>query len=161
MRLEDLKPKTRKIDRKRIGRGGKRGTYSGKGLKGQSSRAGTKFEPEVRYLIKRYPKLRGYRYRAQVNNIAIINVSSLENKFNAGDIVNPEALVRLKLVNKYNGKIPKVKILGSGEITKALTVTRCLYSKSAEKKITASGGSVKIMPSFKKKLKIQKKLSRQ
>ena len=158
MRLEDLKPSHQKQDRKRIGRGGKRGTYSGKGLKGQNSRAGTKFEPEVRYLIKRYPKLRGYRYQAAVSNVAIVNTSSLEKKFNSGDIINPESLVKAKLVNKYNGKIPKVKILGTGELTKALTLVRCSYSKSAEEKIIKAGGTVKLMPIFKIEVKPRKKV---
>ncbi|MFH0791641.1 MAG: 50S ribosomal protein L15 [bacterium] len=158
MRLEDLKPSHQRPDRKRIGRGGKRGTYSGKGLKGQNSRAGTKFEPTVRYLFKRYPKLRGYRYQAAVNNVAIVNILSLEKKFNSNDIINPESLVRAKLVNKYNGKIPKVKILGTGALTKAFTLVRCSYSKSAEAKIIKAGGTVKIMPVFKIAVKPHKKI---
>lgn len=64
MQLHELKPIHKLKKRKRIGRGGKRGTYCGKGIKGQASRAGKRLEPIVRSLIKRYPKLRGYRFKS-------------------------------------------------------------------------------------------------
>ena len=63
MQLHELRPKHKIKKRKRIGRGGKRGTYSGRGMKGQKSRAGARFEPIIRGLIKRYPKLRGYKFK--------------------------------------------------------------------------------------------------
>ena len=59
MQLHEIKPVHKNESRKRIGRGGKRGTYSGKGMKGQKSRAGKKIRPAVRDLIQRTPKLRG------------------------------------------------------------------------------------------------------
>lgn len=65
MQLHELRPKHKIKKGKRIGRGGKRGTYSGRGMKGQKSRAGTRFEPIIRGLIKRYPKLRGYRFKTK------------------------------------------------------------------------------------------------
>jgi len=65
MQLHQLSPKHKSKKRKRVGRGGKRGTYCGRGMKGQKSRAGAKFVPIIRGLIKRYPKLRGYRNKAQ------------------------------------------------------------------------------------------------
>ena len=61
MQLQELKPIHKKKQRKRVGRGGKRGTYAGRGLKGQRARAGRRLKPAIRELIKRYPKLRGYR----------------------------------------------------------------------------------------------------
>ncbi len=61
MQLHELKPKHKLKRKKRVGRGGKKGTYSGKGIKGQSSRSGRKMVPIIRELIKRYPKLRGYK----------------------------------------------------------------------------------------------------
>ncbi len=66
MQIHQIRPIHKKKDRKRVGRGGKRGTYSGRGMKGQKSRAGAKFEPIIRSLIKRYPKLRGYRFKSKV-----------------------------------------------------------------------------------------------
>ena len=59
MQLHEIQPNQKNESRKRIGRGGKRGTYSGKGIKGQKSRAGKKIRPAIRDLIQRTPKLRG------------------------------------------------------------------------------------------------------
>ena len=59
MQLHELKPIHKNKESKKIGRGGKRGTYSGKGMKGQRSRAGARMQPIIRELTKRYPKLRG------------------------------------------------------------------------------------------------------
>ena len=61
MQIHELKPKNKIKRGKRVGRGGKKGSCSGKGMKGQKSRAGRKFQPIIRELIKRYPKLKGYR----------------------------------------------------------------------------------------------------
>jgi large subunit ribosomal protein L15 len=66
MQLHELKPIHKFKKKKRIGRGGKRGTYSGKGMKGQKSRAGRRLEPVIRGIIKRYPKLRGYKFKSKV-----------------------------------------------------------------------------------------------
>jgi len=74
MQLHQLRPKHKLKKKKRIGRGGKRGTYSGKGIKGQKSRAGRKFAPVIRELIKRYPKLRGYRFKNHEGFLVIVNV---------------------------------------------------------------------------------------
>ncbi|GAH50871.1 unnamed protein product, partial [marine sediment metagenome] len=87
MQLHQLKPKHKLKKPKRVGRGGKRGTYSGRGLKGQRSRAGRKFKPAIRGLIKRYPKLRGYRFKSKVKSqkskIVILNLEILEKRFNS------------------------------------------------------------------------------
>lgn len=65
MQLHELRPLHRGKKRKRVGRGGKRGTYSGRGQKGQKSRAGRRLKPVIREIIKRYPKLRGYKFKAR------------------------------------------------------------------------------------------------
>jgi len=64
MQLHEVKPTTINKSKKRIGRGGKRGTYSGRGIKGQKSRAGRKIRPAVRDLMQRTPKLRGAKDQA-------------------------------------------------------------------------------------------------
>lgn len=66
MQLHELKSIHRKKQRKRVGRGGKRGGFSGKGIKGQKCRAGRKMQPLIRQIIKRYPKLRGYRFKSKL-----------------------------------------------------------------------------------------------
>ncbi len=135
MQLHQLKPKHKLKKKKRIGRGGKRGTYSGKGIKGQKSRAGRKFAPVVRELIKKYPKLRGYRFKGQDKNLAIVNIGDLDKKFKESEVVNPKALLERKLIRRIKGKTPKVKILGRGELKKKLIIENCELSKSAKEKI--------------------------
>lgn len=61
MQLHKIKPENKLKKSKRVGRGGKRGNYSGKGIKGQKSRAGAKVRPEIRDMIKKIPKRRGYK----------------------------------------------------------------------------------------------------
>ena len=143
MQLHQLKPIHKLKKKKRIGRGGKRGTYSGRGIKGQKSRAGKKFAPVIRELIKRYPKLRGYKFKAVEKNLAVVNVEVLDKKFNNSELVSSKSLLEKKIISRIKGRIPKVKILGRGEITKALTVQGCDISETAKKKIEKANGKIK------------------
>jgi len=148
MQLHELKPTQAKKTAKRIGRGGKRGKTSGRGMKGQTARAGNSTRPEMRELIKKLPKLRGHgKNRAQtVNNErvkpTVVNVSELEVAFSAGAEVTPATLVAAGVVASRRKKAPAVKILGTGEITKKLAVSGCEVSTSAREKIEKAGGSV-------------------
>lgn len=143
MQLHQLKPNHASKKRKRVGRGGKRGTYSGRGLKGQRSRSGARFQPIIRELIKRYPKLRGYKSRRMAIKPAVVNFETLDKKFNEGETVNPQALLEKRLIYRIKGRIPKVKILGGKEIKKALIFENCLVSKQAKEKIEKAGGTIK------------------
>lgn len=142
MQLHQLKPRHKKQQRKRVGRGGKRGTYSGKGMKGQKSRAGKRMKPAIRNLIKRYPKLRGYRFNPQTGKSAVVNLERLEKKFKTGDKVNPETLLKQELIRKIKGRIPSVKILAKGKLTKSLFIEKCQASKEAREQIEKAGGSI-------------------
>jgi len=142
MQLHELRPKHKLKKRKRVGRGGKRGTNCGKGVKGQKARAGKRFQPIIRSLIKRYPKLRGYKFKPLELKPIIINTEILEKKFKAGDKINPQVLLEKNLIRKIKGRIPKVKILGKGKLTKSLTIENCLISKQAGEKIKKAGGKV-------------------
>jgi len=144
MQIHQLQPKHKSKSRKRIGRGGKRGTYSGKGIKGQSCRAGRKFQPIIRELIKRYPKMRGYRESGMVALTAVINLNLMEKHFSDGDKVNPKVLIEKGLIDKMKNKAPKVKILANGEITKKVTVEDCMVSAGAKRKIEKVGGKVNL-----------------
>ena len=136
MQLHQLKPNHKLTKKKRVGRGGKRGTYSGQGMKGQKSRAGThKFAPIIRELIKKYPKLKGYRNLSGPKDYAIINLKVLETNFQENEIVSPKSLLEKKLIRRIKGRTPKVKILGMGELTKKLKIEDCLISKKAEEKL--------------------------
>ncbi len=142
MQLHELKPKNKTQGKKRVGRGGKKGTYSGKGNKGQKSRAGAKFKPLIRGWIKRYPKLKGYRFNVLSEN-TIINLEILEKKFNTGDTISPEILIERKIVRRASGsKTPIVKILSKGEITKQLTIKGCKVSLKAKEKILKAQGKI-------------------
>jgi large subunit ribosomal protein L15 len=153
MQLNELKPKHKQKERKRIGRGGKKGAYSGKGVKGQRARAGHKFEPLIRSLIKRYPKLRGYRSKKDWIKPVIINIGDIEKGFFSQDKsekeektetkINPQVLLEKRLIRKIEGRIPEVKILGKGILTKSVIIEDCNVSKEAKVKIEKAGGRIK------------------
>lgn len=153
MQLYQLKPTYKKKSRKRVGRGGKKGTYSGKGVKGQKSRAGKK--PRVDFaggdttLSKRLPKRRGttgkhkttkVRRGSKINRLrfqsrpVIVNLKDIEQKFKSDEIVSPQSLLKMGLIGKIKGRVPKVKILGQGELKKKLKFKGVKLSKSVQKK---------------------------
>ena len=146
MQLHQLKPIHKFKKPKRVGRGGKKGTYSGGGVKGQKSRAGKKLKPIIDEIIKKYPKLRGYRFKSNPKNkkskMVILNLDILEKKFNAADKVTPEILLEKRIIRKIKGRIPLVKILGEGKITKSLTIEGCQLSKSVKEKIEKASGKI-------------------
>lgn len=143
MQIHELKPKTKRKGKKRIGRGGKKGTYSGKGNKGQKSRSGSRLKPIVRGWIKRYPKLRGYNFNIIKDKPVSINLKDLEKAFEANGEINPNILVEKRIIRRINSKTPLVKILSKGEITKPLIISNCIVSKSAQEKIEKAGGQIK------------------
>lgn len=144
MQLHELRPKHKLKKKKRIGRGGKHGTYSGRGIKGQRARAGRKLKPIIREIIKKYHKLRGYKFKPLDEKPTIVNIDILEKNFKTGDKVFPQILIERRLIRKIKGKIPKVKILGQGEIKKALIIEDCQISKTAKVKIEKAGGTIKL-----------------
>jgi large subunit ribosomal protein L15 len=150
--LHDLRPAQPRKERKRVGRGlgSGRGRYSGRGIKGQKSRAGSNkmpagFEGGQTPIDMRMGKLRGntsadampigpFRTYSQP-----VNVRDLEGRFDAGSEVTPESLKDVGLIAKLK---VDVKILGEGELAKALSVSAHAFSKSAVEKIEAAGGTV-------------------
>ena len=147
MQLHQLKPVHKPKKRKRIGRGGKKGRYCGKGIKGQKSRAGRKMQPIIRELIKRYPKLKGYRRKPREKLETQVNLSVLEKNFESGEKINPETLIKRKIIRKIKGKVPEVKILGgypSATLKKKLIIEGCKVSKGAREKIEKAGGKIKL-----------------
>ena len=152
LNLSNLEPAQPRKARKRVGRGlgSGKGRYSGRGIKGQKSRAGSHkmpagFEGGQMPIDMRLGKLRGntsadampigpFRTYTQP-----VNVGSLDLRFEAGADVTPEALKSAGLVRKLS---IDVKVLGEGELTKKLAVSAHGFSKSAVGKIEAAGGSV-------------------
>jgi large subunit ribosomal protein L15 len=143
MQIHELKPKNKSKSKKRIGRGGKKGTYSGKGQKGQSSRAGRKMVPIIREFIKKYPKLKGYRRFVLPKDYVAINIDILEKNCKDGEIINPENLIKKGILHTIKGKTPKVKILGKGKISKKIVVENCKFSETAKKAIETAGGNIR------------------
>lgn len=138
MQFHQLFSKTKYRKSKRIGRGGKRGTYSGRGIKGQKARAGHKIRPAMRDILKKIPKLRGYKFKSFQARPAIVNLGDIAKKFKVGDTVSPESLLKVGLVSRIKGRIPEVKILGSGEIAKKLQFKNVQFSASAKEKISSN-----------------------
>ena len=127
---------------KRIGRGpaSGQGKTAGKGHKGQKARAGRGMRPGFEGgqmpLQRRLPK-RGFN-NIFAKEIAIVNVGALNDAFEAGAVVDAAALIESGLVKK---ELDGIKILGHGELTKALTVKAAAFSKEAKAKIEAAGGT--------------------
>ncbi|RJQ32663.1 50S ribosomal protein L15 [Candidatus Parcubacteria bacterium] len=142
MQIHQIQPKTKNRKGKYIGRGGKRGTYSGRGIKGQKSRAGRKLRPELRDIIKKLPKQRGYRFKPFQEEATVVNVELLNEKFENGSQINPTVLVGKGLIRTTGGKIPVVKVLGDGDVSKKLEISGCLISASAKEKIEKAGGKI-------------------
>jgi large subunit ribosomal protein L15 len=152
LNLSNLKPAQPRTERKRVGRGlgSGKGRYSGRGIKGQKSRAGSHampagFEGGQMPLDMRLPKLRGntsadampigpFRTYSQP-----INLRDLDRVFADGDTVGLEAMVEKGLLKNTK---TDVKVLGTGELTKKLAVTAHGFSASAREKIEAAGGSI-------------------
>ena len=147
MRLNDLHPApgaTHKPKRLGRGTGSGHGGTSTKGHKGQKARSGggvrPGFEGGQTPLHRRLPQRRGFRNRSR-KVYAIVNLEDLE-RFDAGTEITPEMLIGNGLVKKV---MDGVKILGDGEITKALTVRAHKFSKSAEEKLKAAGGTAEVL----------------
>ena len=152
LNLSNLKPAQKRADRKRVGRGlgSGKGRYSGRGLKGQKARSGSKkmragFEGGQMPLHMRVGKARGSTSKDAMpigpfmTYSQPINLAALEERFEAGAKVTPEALKEAGLIKKLS---VDVKILGNGELKKALDVTAHRFSKTAAEKIEAAGGTV-------------------
>ena len=145
MKIHELAPapgSTR--PKRRVGRGiaGKGGKTAGRGTKGQGARNNIKpgFEGGQLPLAQRVPKLRGFKNPFRIEYV-IVNLDSLEAF--EGTVVDPEALRAKGLVHKHG----LVKVLGGGELTRAMQVSAHGFSKSAEQAITAAGGSFTVLPS--------------
>ena len=142
--LHTLKRDNPNKKQKRVGRGQSsgKGKTAGRGTKGQKARGNTKMRPALRDIIKKIPKKRGFgKNRARGTYVkpefGIINVSQLAIM----NAVTPETLVTAGLVSPRLAK-NGVKILGTGTIANAVTVSNCQVSAIAKEKILAAGGTV-------------------
>ena len=145
MNLHNLKPNRgakHRVKRLGCGESSGLGKTSGRGHKGQKSRSGggvrPGFEGGQMPLHRRLPK-RGFNNTRFQDKIAVVNVASLNERFEDGDTVNMGTLKAARLVKgTYDG----VKVLGNGDLAKKLTVKGCKVSASAKEKIEKAGGSI-------------------
>ena len=147
MKLHDIAPTPgSRHRRKRVGRGDSSGLgkTAGRGEQGQKSRTGSVIRPFFEGgqipLFRRLPK-RGFKNADRII-YALINLDVLDANFEAGDVVDFDALRAKKLLAKSD---TIVKILANGEITKALTVKAAKFSAAAAAKIQAAGGKIEIV----------------
>jgi large subunit ribosomal protein L15 len=148
MKLDEILSAAGKYkNRKRVGRGqaSGQGATCGRGNKGYHSRAGSNmslgFEGGQNPMLKRIPK-RGFNNANFRTEYEVINLASLEERFEDGARVDAAALVEARLVSDAKAL---VKILGNGELKKKLTVAANKFSKSAAEKIAQAGGSVELV----------------
>jgi large subunit ribosomal protein L15 len=164
LNLTSLKPAQSRQDRKRIGRGigSGKGRYSGRGIKGQKSRAGSHkmragFEGGQMPIYMRLGKLRGATSKDAMpigpfrTSTAPVNVGSLD-RFADGAEVTPESLVEVGLLKNTK---TDVKLLGNGELKKKLTIRVHAISATAREKVEQAGGTVSLLkePKLKKRKK--------
>jgi large subunit ribosomal protein L15 len=154
LNLSSLSPAQPREDRKRVGRGlgSGKGRYSGRGLKGQKSRAGSHkmragFEGGQMPIYMRLGKLRGATSKDAMpigpfrTYTQPVNVRDLD-RFEAGDEVTPETLVSKRVIKNTR---TDVKLLGVGEVTKKLSVRVHAISAAAREKIEGAGGTVELL----------------
>ena len=137
-------PKGARRSRKRVGRGDAAGggSYAGRGMKGQKSRSGPGvrpgFEGGQMPLIKGLPMKRGFNNRYKTY-YALVNLDTLQERFDAGARVTPETLHQLGIVRRT--RLP-LKVVGNGELQQAITVAAHKFTAAARAKIEAAGGTV-------------------
>ena len=137
-------PKGARRRRKRVGRGDSAGggSYAGRGMKGQKSRSGWRLRPGFEGgqlpLIKGLPMKRGFNNRYKTY-YALVNLDTLQERFEANSRVTPEMLRGLGIIRRVNRP---VKVVGEGELGHALTVVAHKFTASARAKIEAAGGSI-------------------
>jgi len=168
LNLSNLKPAQARSERKRVGRGlgSGKGRYSGRGIKGQKSRAGSHkmrpgFEGGQMPVYMRMGKQRGSTSKDAMpigpfrTSTWSINVRDLEQRFEAGADVTPETLAEVGLIRNMRRD---VKVLGHGELTLKLVVSAHAFSKTAVEKIEGAGGSVTwLKPPHEKKARRHRK----
>ena len=148
MKLHELSPAEGSVKenyRKGRGAGSGNGKTAGKGHKGQNARSGggvrPGFEGGQLPLYRKLPK-RGFNNSKFGKQFAIVNVETLQSKFNDGDVIDASVLLAAGVIETvFDG----VKVLGNGELTKKLTVKAAIFSASAKEKIEAVGGKTEVV----------------
>jgi large subunit ribosomal protein L15 len=142
MQIHEIKREHPNKPKKLVGRGGTRGKTAGRGTKGQKARAGHSIRPAMRDIIKKLPKLRGYKNKAFRVKPTVVNLREINIVATDGLILNPVVLAELGLVKMSAGRIPKVKILALGDLDKKITISGCEFSTAVKEKVEKAGGTI-------------------
>jgi large subunit ribosomal protein L15 len=144
LKLNELKPYKNSTKRRKVvgrGVGSGHGTFSGRGAKGQKARSGSSipigFEGGRMPLHRQLPKRRGFTSRNA--KAEILNLNDLDETFKSGELVNAKILFNKGMINSAQNE---VKILGTGELKKSLTIEKIMVSASAKEKIEKAGGKI-------------------
>lgn len=153
MQIQDLKPKIKRQKRKRVGRGGKRGIYSGRGNKGQKARTNhrLKLKRIGSGLSRHLPKLGGFKSRNP--KAQVVDIADLNKKFTSGLVITPQTLKKEGFIKDSNCP---VKILGKEKISQKFIIENCLVSKIAKDQIEKAGGIIKEIKNVNIKIKKDK-----
>jgi len=144
MQIHNLKRQHKNKKDRIVGRGGKHAKTSGRGGKGQTARAGNKRRPELRDIIKKLPKNRGYQFQSFQIKPLSVSLDKIAEVFKKGGVVSPETLLAARVITKKKGILPMIKILnGKNDFNVKIEVSKCFVSASAKEKILKAGGEVK------------------
>lgn len=140
MELHNLKSNTGNRRKKRVGRGGKRGTYSGRGQKGQHAHAGRRIPSPVRETLSKFPKFRGSRNLKVSPRALEISLNRLAHYADESGVISKAILLKKEFIKRMSDP---VKVLGNGSPSGKFSIEGISVSKSARAKIEAKGGTIK------------------
>ncbi len=142
MQIHQIRSNNKSSKKRKVGRGGKRGTYSGRGIKGQKSRAGSKIKPQIREMILRFPKRRGVSFNPLKKKSLAIKLNDIVKAFPEGGVINLNKLKKAGLIKKIKGEIRPIKILGAIPLSKKYIIKNCLVSEKVKEVIIKAGGKI-------------------
>jgi large subunit ribosomal protein L15 len=142
MQTHQIRPNNKSLKKRKVGRGGKRGTYSGRGIKGQRSRAGSKIKPQIREMILKFPKRRGISFNSLKKKCLAIKLKDIVKTFPEGGVINLNKLKKAGLIKKIKGEIRPVKILGATPLSKEYIIKNCLVSEKVKEVIIKAKGKI-------------------
>ncbi len=143
MQIHELRPSIKNKKRKRVGRGGKRGTYSGRGIKGQKARAGHKIKSQLREMILKFPKRKGAGLKMKKKREKIeVKWEKIIKQFPQGGVISPKKLEEVGLVDLPKSKRYTVKIIGGEKVEAPFVIKKCLLTKKLREAILKAGGKI-------------------
>ena len=142
MQIHQIRPNNKSSKKRKVGRGGKRGTYSGRGIKGQKSRAGSKIKPQIREMILKFPKRRGVSFNSLKKKSLAIKLSDVVKVFPKGGVINLNKLKKAGLIKRIKSEIRPVKVLGAIPLSEKYIIKGCLVSEEVKKVIIKAKGKI-------------------